>query len=372
MSKFVMQSEMTTDHVDWGSIGWRTRPANTGCKTFVVMDVGLEPGFGHDFHKHPQQDELITVLAGTIEQWIDGEKHDPRGRRLRLPRQGRRARVVQRRRRVRAPVRRARAEHRRRGLRARRRRVRRALGLVALNTIGEPLRIAHRGYRAGRVREHPRGVRRRDRARRGRPRGGRAAAARRRARRPPRPRRRAGCAAARRRARARRAKSRVQLNLDLKTSGIERPLIELVRDAGPDRPRHVHGRQLGAAGRHPPRRAGHPRRASRCRAACWPRALQPAAAPVVRAGARPASSRRYDAQVVSCHRELVSRLLVRRLHAVGKPRSGSGRSTGPSEIARLRELRGRRHLLRRPREPRLGRAGSPSLPDGGQTERRWA
>ncbi len=65
MSKFVMQSEMTTDHVDWGTIGWRTRPENTACKTFVVMDVGLEPGFGHDFHKHPQQDELITVLAGT-------------------------------------------------------------------------------------------------------------------------------------------------------------------------------------------------------------------------------------------------------------------------------------------------------------------
>jgi quercetin dioxygenase-like cupin family protein len=74
MSKFVMQSEMTTDHVDWGSIGWRTRPENTGCKTFVVMDVGLEPGFGHDFHKHPAQDELITVLAGTIEQWIEGDK----------------------------------------------------------------------------------------------------------------------------------------------------------------------------------------------------------------------------------------------------------------------------------------------------------
>ena len=38
------------------------------------MDVGLEPGFGHDFHKHPEQDELITVLAGRIEQWIDEEK----------------------------------------------------------------------------------------------------------------------------------------------------------------------------------------------------------------------------------------------------------------------------------------------------------
>jgi quercetin dioxygenase-like cupin family protein len=74
MSMFVKQDGMTVDTVDWGTIGWRARPANTGCKTFVVMDVELEPTFGHDFHKHPQQDELITVLAGTIEQWIEGEK----------------------------------------------------------------------------------------------------------------------------------------------------------------------------------------------------------------------------------------------------------------------------------------------------------
>ena len=74
MSTFVKQAGMTVDTVDWGTIGWRTRPANTSCKTFVVMDVELEPTFGHDFHKHPQQDELITVLAGTIEQWIEGEK----------------------------------------------------------------------------------------------------------------------------------------------------------------------------------------------------------------------------------------------------------------------------------------------------------
>jgi quercetin dioxygenase-like cupin family protein len=73
MSTFVKQAGMTVDKVDWGTIGWRTRPANTGCKTFVVMDVELEPTFGHDFHKHPQQDELITVLAGTIEQWIEGD-----------------------------------------------------------------------------------------------------------------------------------------------------------------------------------------------------------------------------------------------------------------------------------------------------------
>jgi quercetin dioxygenase-like cupin family protein len=74
MSTFVKQAGVVVDHLDWGSIGWRARPENTGCKTFVVMDVSLEPGFGHDFHKHPDQDEMIIVKAGKVEQWI-GEEH---------------------------------------------------------------------------------------------------------------------------------------------------------------------------------------------------------------------------------------------------------------------------------------------------------
>jgi quercetin dioxygenase-like cupin family protein len=74
MSTFVKQAGIAVDHLDWGDIGWRARPENTGCKTFVVMDVSLEPGFGHDFHKHPAQDEMIIVKAGQIEQWI-GEEH---------------------------------------------------------------------------------------------------------------------------------------------------------------------------------------------------------------------------------------------------------------------------------------------------------
>ncbi len=74
MSTFVKQAGMAVDSLDWGDIGWRARPANTGCKTFVVMDVSLEPGFGHDFHKHVDQDEMIIVKSGQIEQWIEQEK----------------------------------------------------------------------------------------------------------------------------------------------------------------------------------------------------------------------------------------------------------------------------------------------------------
>src|SRR4029078_2581903 len=51
----------------------RCAPPGTGCESFVVMDVRLDPGFFHAFHKHPDQDEMITVVSGQVTQFLEGE-----------------------------------------------------------------------------------------------------------------------------------------------------------------------------------------------------------------------------------------------------------------------------------------------------------
>ena len=71
MSAFVKQSDVEQEQFDWGTIGWRCRPANTGSKSLVVMDVTLEPGGGHDFHRHPGQEEMIIVKRGQITQFLE-------------------------------------------------------------------------------------------------------------------------------------------------------------------------------------------------------------------------------------------------------------------------------------------------------------
>lgn len=71
---FVLGKEVVRDAFDWGEIGWTSRPANTGTKQLAVLDVTLLPGKGHDFHKHPDQEEVIYVIAGEIEQWIEQER----------------------------------------------------------------------------------------------------------------------------------------------------------------------------------------------------------------------------------------------------------------------------------------------------------
>jgi quercetin dioxygenase-like cupin family protein len=78
MSKFVMAGDVDTTAFDWGTAGMRCAPPGTGCTSFVVMDVRLDPGFFHAFHKHPDQDEMIIIKSGQVTQWL-GDQHTELG-----------------------------------------------------------------------------------------------------------------------------------------------------------------------------------------------------------------------------------------------------------------------------------------------------
>ncbi|TVR37590.1 MAG: cupin domain-containing protein [Nitriliruptor sp.] len=69
---FVAKDQITEERFDWGLIGWRLTPAQ-GSSQLVVMDVTLDPGGGHDFHRHPDQEEMIIVREGRITQFLGQE-----------------------------------------------------------------------------------------------------------------------------------------------------------------------------------------------------------------------------------------------------------------------------------------------------------
>ena len=72
--KFIASANVERDELDWGTIGWLSRPESTGAKDIVAMEVSLSPGYGHDFHKHPDQEEVIYVIEGSVEQWLEDKK----------------------------------------------------------------------------------------------------------------------------------------------------------------------------------------------------------------------------------------------------------------------------------------------------------
>ncbi len=72
--KFLLNRQLARDGFDWGEIAWVCRPAAADAKQLAVLDVTITPQKGHDFHKHPDQEEVIYVISGSIEQWIEDQK----------------------------------------------------------------------------------------------------------------------------------------------------------------------------------------------------------------------------------------------------------------------------------------------------------
>ncbi len=69
--RFMTTADVPREQLPWGTLGWISRPATTAAKDLVVIDVTLAPGHGHNFHLHPDQEEVLFVLEGHIEQWLE-------------------------------------------------------------------------------------------------------------------------------------------------------------------------------------------------------------------------------------------------------------------------------------------------------------
>jgi quercetin dioxygenase-like cupin family protein len=72
---FICVDDVEWEELDWGELGWVIRPANVPeSSKLCVLDVKLAPGKGHDFHTHPNQEEIIFVRSGSVEQWVREER----------------------------------------------------------------------------------------------------------------------------------------------------------------------------------------------------------------------------------------------------------------------------------------------------------
>ncbi len=40
----------------------------------MFVHAKLEPGTAHGFHFHPKMEEILYILSGTAEQWVEREK----------------------------------------------------------------------------------------------------------------------------------------------------------------------------------------------------------------------------------------------------------------------------------------------------------
>lgn len=72
--RFITEQEMQVEELPWGPHDWLCRPELTGGDNLLLVRVHMPPGQAHQFHKHPEMDEIIYVLSGEAEQWVDQDK----------------------------------------------------------------------------------------------------------------------------------------------------------------------------------------------------------------------------------------------------------------------------------------------------------
>ena len=71
-----MTKQAWREQLTWGELGWLCGPQVSGAGQLTVLEATLLSGRGHSFHKHPDQEEVLYVVEGTVEQWLEQEKRE--------------------------------------------------------------------------------------------------------------------------------------------------------------------------------------------------------------------------------------------------------------------------------------------------------
>ena len=69
--RFITQDDVQVEESPWGPHEWISREGLTEADHLLLVRVTMPPGKAHAFHRHPCMEEIIYVVAGTAEQWVD-------------------------------------------------------------------------------------------------------------------------------------------------------------------------------------------------------------------------------------------------------------------------------------------------------------
>jgi len=69
--RFVTAAEVTTSPSPWGRREHLSVPGLTEAEKLYMVRMTMPPGGSHPFHRHPEMEELLYILSGRAEQWVD-------------------------------------------------------------------------------------------------------------------------------------------------------------------------------------------------------------------------------------------------------------------------------------------------------------
>ena len=69
--RFIAKGDVEIEVLPWGPHHWMSRPGLTEADHLLLVRVHMPPGKAHQFHRHPEMEEIIYVISGKAEQWVD-------------------------------------------------------------------------------------------------------------------------------------------------------------------------------------------------------------------------------------------------------------------------------------------------------------
>jgi quercetin dioxygenase-like cupin family protein len=73
MRRFVTTMDLVVEPSPWGPHEWLSRPGLTAAEGLALVRVRMPPGRAHQFHRHPEMEEVIYIISGAAEQWVERE-----------------------------------------------------------------------------------------------------------------------------------------------------------------------------------------------------------------------------------------------------------------------------------------------------------
>lgn len=68
---FVPKATEPDEVIDGRQHFWLSKPGMTPTEDLYFVKVVIPPGKGHSFHTHPNKEEVIFILSGRAEQWLE-------------------------------------------------------------------------------------------------------------------------------------------------------------------------------------------------------------------------------------------------------------------------------------------------------------
>lgn len=72
--RFVSFPETEVENLGGKIHHWYCKPGMVKDTNLMFVRAHLLPGEAHRFHHHPYMEEILYVLSGTAEQWVENEK----------------------------------------------------------------------------------------------------------------------------------------------------------------------------------------------------------------------------------------------------------------------------------------------------------